>query len=56
MKKPWRILGFLALWMLSSCGPPIVSVPPPQNLVLITPTPHATVTPTPFQPLLDFDQ
>ncbi len=54
-----RILCFicvLCVWMVTSCTPvPAASAPLPPELILVTPNPNASTTPTPFQPVLPSD-
>jgi LCP family protein required for cell wall assembly len=53
MRSFLRVLGFLLLWMPTACGSlgvPPAQAGPPASIVLITPAPNASPTPTPFQP------
>src|SRR5688572_7269032 len=50
MKKTFRVLSILCLWVLSACASPTQAPLQFPTFILVTQDPNASPTPTPFQP------
>ncbi len=50
MKRTFRILLFLLIWMISGCAPQTAAPVQFPTFILVTQDPNASPTPTPFQP------